>query len=91
MRIIFETGWDRYKITCFVNAMKYSLKIETNSLEIIYKMPETQVFDTNEAFIAFVNAHLEYYAKRQFTQQELSFHQFLEENLPREISEEEII
>jgi hypothetical protein len=48
MRIIYEKSIERYKVTGFASAGRYSIKIESPYIETIYKLPEHDLLDSPE-------------------------------------------
>jgi len=47
MQIIADIPNNHYKITVFKNGMKYSIQLEGKLLQMIYRLPEMDAFDSN--------------------------------------------
>lgn len=91
MRIIYESSLAGYKITTFANGMRYSCKIESPILEMIYKFPEHTKFSDNVTVINFVKSVFESLISQEISQVERNIFPTLKHFLNSPSDEEEII
>ena len=91
MRIIYESTVAGYKVTGFVNGLKYSCKIESPVLELILKLPEHPNFSETNAVIRYIQTVLEPFLSKQLHLTESAIFQLLQHHLSAPAGEEEII
>ena len=77
MQIIAAIPHGIYKITVFKNGLKYSVQLEGKFLQMIFRLPELDAFDSNAKVLDILNKDLLKHAIESIHKEEMSMNLFL--------------
>jgi len=77
MQIIADIPHSIYKITVFKNGLKYSVQLEGKFLQMIFRLPELDAFDSNAKVMKVLNEDLLKHAIESIHKEEMSLNVFL--------------